>query len=95
MDHPDQLFSRIRRQKARPALLRQGQNGVAPAPMRATVPARASVPSQPPAAPPNPPQPAVADEPPGSPPAPPRPVRGHTLYSQLMRSHDRMGTRHL
>ena len=29
-------------------------------------------------------------------PAPaPRPARSHTLYSQIMRSHDRMGTRHL
>jgi len=25
----------------------------------------------------------------------PRPARSHTLYSQIMRSHDRMGTRHL
>ncbi|MDO4867119.1 MAG: hypothetical protein Q4C10_11245 [Clostridia bacterium] len=25
----------------------------------------------------------------------PRPVGGHALYSELMRSHDRMGTRHL
>ncbi len=24
-----------------------------------------------------------------------RPAGGHALYSQLMRSHDRMGTRHL
>ena len=25
----------------------------------------------------------------------PRPVVGHALYSELMRSHDRMGTRHI
>ena len=32
----------------------------------------------------------------GSAPVPsPRPARGHTLYSQIMRNHDRMGTRHL
>ena len=32
MDHPSQLFSRIRRQKARPDLPRQGYATVAPAP---------------------------------------------------------------
>jgi len=94
LDHPSQLFNRIRRQKARPALLRQGQAGVAPTPIQTAAQSPASVPPQPPASTPDPPQSAARDLP-ASPAAPARPARGHALYSQVMRSHDRMGTRHL
>ena len=89
LDHPSQLFNRIRRQKARPTLLRQGQAGVAPTPIQTAVQAPVSVPQQLPAA-----NSDTCDLP-ASPAAPARLVRGHALYSQVMRSHDRMGTRHL
>lgn len=57
---------------------------VSPAPVQSTSPAPAPVaPVQP-----NPPS---ADQPA----ARPIPHSGHALYSELMRSHDRMGTRHL
>lgn len=47
------------------------------------------------------PQPAAiapqspADPPPESRAAAPKPAGSHALYRELMRSHDRMGTRHL
>lgn len=40
------------------------------------------------------PAPHAIDEPPPEGRAVPKPA-GHTLYRELMRSHDRMGTRHL
>jgi len=40
------------------------------------------------------PQASPASQPTQAPQARPAP-RGHALYSQVMRSHDRMGTRHL
>jgi len=95
LDHPSQIFDRIRRQKARPALARRDWSAPAPAPAPIpaadrpappTAPAPATMPSQPPA-----PSPAPS---PATPPAP-APTRGHALYTQLMRSHDRMGTRHV
>lgn len=99
MDHPSQIFSRIRRQKARPALPRQGRDIPLPAP----APARAQFPAQSPAQSPTPmpsstPAPTPTPMPSPAPtqsPAPARPARGHALYSQVMRSHDRMGTRHV
>ena len=90
MDHPSQIFRRILQQKARPALCRQGRDAVAPAPIPA---APRHAPTENPSQPPTPPMPSDANPP--EPPAPARPVRGHALYSQVMRSHDRMGTRHL
>lgn len=97
MDHPSQLFNRVRRHKARPALGQNGRDGVAPAPIRpaaplmqptAEAPRPATVPPAQPAAP--------AENPAASPaPTPRRPPGSHALYSQIMRSHDRMGTRHL
>ena len=120
MDHPSQIFNRIRRQKARPPLPRQGRDIPlpSPAPVGAPFPAQSpapvgmpfpaqspapaempfpaqspSVPAQAPAPTPTPaPTPASA---PTHPPAPAKPARGHALYSQVMRSHDRMGTRHV
>ena len=96
MDHPSQIFSRIRRQKARPPLPRQGRDIPLPSPAPAEMPFPAqppSVPAQAPAPTPAPtPTPASA---PTQPPAPAKPARGHALYSQVMRSHDRMGTRHV
>jgi hypothetical protein len=86
LDHPIQVFNRIRRRKARPDLPRPGLEPVVPAPVQP-----ASVPSQPPA-PSIPVAPATATTESA---APTRPPRGHALYSQVMRSHDRMGTRHL
>ena len=108
MDHPSQIFNRIRRQKARPPLPRQGRDIPlpSPAPVGAPFPAQSpapvgmpfpaqspSVPAQAPAPTPAPtPTPASA---PTQPPAPAKPARGHALYSQVMRNHDRMGTRHV
>ena len=116
MDHPSHFFNRIRRQRARAPLPRQGRNvapsPVAPAPFPATAAPPAnlqadaipraddSVPSAVPTpstqAPAAPAHVAPAEAPSqASPGIPPRPARGHALYSQIMRSHDRMGTRHL
>ncbi len=81
MEHPGQLFNRIQRMKAHAAPTQPGNlpRQVAPAP----IPPSAPVPPAPPA----------VDPAPTPAPAPPR--TGHALYSQIMRSHDRMGTRHL
>ena len=81
MDHPSQLFRRIRRFRARPDLPRRAPEVPAPAPIRI----------------PDAPAPAPIRAPEAPPPeaAPAAPPRGHALYSQVMRSHDRMGTRHL
>ena len=119
MDHPSQIFDRIRRLRARADLPRQGRDAstprVAPAPAqfhaaaappanprhgaipRADRPAPAAIPTAAAPSPAVPPTPAaLAEAPAQSPPGlPPRPARGHALYSQVMRSHDRMGTRHL
>ena len=91
LDHPNQLFNRVRRRKARPALRQNGRDGVAPAPIPpAAPPMKPAADAAPPA------QPAAPTECPASPaPAPRRPPGSHALYSQIMRSHDRMGTRHL
>lgn len=62
---------------------------VAPAPQAVPVPQNPTVPQNP-ANSQNPPAPQAAPAQPV-----PRPVGGHALYSELMRSHDRMGTRHL
>ena len=90
MDHPSQLFSRIRRQKSRFAMSRPGREpAVAPAPAQSAVTPMSVQPADP------------RDAPAVQPPAEPStkmqsgPARSHTLYSQIMRSHDRMGTRHL
>ena len=113
MDHPSQIFDRIRRLRARADLPRQGRDAATPrvAPAPAQFPAAAAPPANPrpgaipradgpaPAAIPTAaaPSPAApAEAPAQSPPGiPPRLARGHALYSQVMRSHDRMGTRHL
>lgn len=102
MDQPSQLFNRVRRRKARPALRQNGRDAVAPAPIQPSAPsmkptADASRPTaapQPMFGPPA--QPAAPAERPAAPtPALRRPPGSHALYSQIMRSHDRMGTRHL
>jgi len=97
MDHPSQLLSRARRQRARGTPFDGGRAPVTPAPQtsQATqVPpvAPAPAPQATQAAPA--PQASPASQPTQAPQARPAP-RGHALYSQVMRSHDRMGTRHL
>lgn len=83
MEHPTQLFARIRQRKSRPGL----KDSAAPA--RQVAPAPASIPAPTPSAPP----PREATPTPAAPPA--QRHTGHALYRQVMRSHDRMGTRHL
>ena len=108
MDHPSQIFSRIRRQKARPPLPRQGRDIPLPSPApvgmpfpaQSPAPAEMPFPAQPPSVPAQAPAPTPTPAPtpvsaPTHPPAPAKPARGHALYSQVMRSHDRMGTRHV
>ena len=60
----------------------------APQPLSDRAPAPQPVAPQAPA-----PSPAAAPTP--APTPAPRPTGGHALYTGLMRSHDRMGTRHL
>ena len=85
MNHPSQLFDRIRRQQAHRPSSPRDSRAPAPAPAQPTAapaaPRDLSTPPHPDA--PTPPAPATR-----------RPT-GHGLYSQVMRSHDRMGTRHL
>jgi len=96
MSNPSEVFRRIRRRNA--GFLRQPGS---PSP---TIPAPAPAGGLAPAAP----TPPGKSAPPSSTPwdAPSRPTAdgrraappsasGHALYSELMRSHDRMGTRHL
>ena len=95
MDHPSQLFNRVRRHKARPALGQNGRDGVAPVPIRPAAPLMQPTAEAPGSATPDAPQSDAARDLPSSPAAPLRPARGHALYSPVMRSHDRMGTRHI
>lgn len=90
LDHPSQLFNRVQRRKARPALGQNGRDGVAPAPIRPAAPPMKPVADAPQPTIVPPAQPAASPSP-----APRRPPGSHALYSQIMRSHDRMGTRHL
>lgn len=84
MSHPREIIRRARRQRER---LGMPDAPVQPAPMPVT-PAAQAAPSTPTA--------PIASTTPASAPQPvPRPVGGHALYSELMRSHDRMGTRHI
>lgn len=64
---------------------RQARSSCSRQPCAPRVPAPS--PAQPPAREPVKPSPAPEET--------PRGARGHALYSQLMRNHDRMGTRHL
>lgn len=80
MDHPSQLLRRVRQRRTRPAP--QANDGAPPAPAPV-----APAPAQPGASP----EPMIE-------PAVPRAVRragSHALYSEVMKRHDRMGTRHL
>lgn len=82
MDHPSQLLRRVRQHRTRPAP--EGNAGAAPAPAPAPV---APAPAQ-----------AGAATEPMIEPAVPRAVRragSHALYSEVMKRHDRVGTRHL
>ena len=108
MNDPRQLLTRARMHKNRTVLVRPDIRP-APAPTPTSVPPMAnlsanpapSAPSPVPAGPsttnsgpvPTPPAPAPAAPPAGMTTA--RPAGSHALYSQIMRSHDRMGTRHL
>lgn len=109
MSHPRELLKRARTQQARrtppeptrvpaPAPVAQVAPTAPTAPVASVAPVAPVAPvtsvtpiaPQPSAIPANPPRPAPAVQP-----APvPRPA-GHALYSELMRSHDRMGTQHL
>ena len=87
MSEPRELLNRAHRRKIRatPALRGATPVAPAPAPMSATpTPVPSPMPASRPA-----PGPAPARQ------VAPRPAGGHALYSQVMRSHDRMGTRHL
>ena len=86
MNHPSQLLRQIHRQQARDRAPRQGVAPLTPAPAPVAPAPMAKAPENP-----SPQAPAQSASPA---PAPHRP-RGHALYSQVMRSHDRMGTRHL
>ena len=104
MSQPRQILRRIQRQQRQKAAAPHSLAGFPPHP---SPPATASEPNAPrtpapapiPTAPVPPPQPMpqpVAQTASVSQTAPvPRPGGGHALYSELMRSHDRMGTRHL
>ena len=86
MNHPSQLLRRIHRQQARDLAPRR--DAVAP------MPAPAPIAPAPAAKAPEVPSPQAPAQ--GTTPAPAlRRQKGHALYSQVMRSHDRMGTRHL
>lgn len=94
MDHPSQLLNRIRRRKARPALSLGSKAPrrpapaapiapTSPAPAEQAVPIDRSAPVLPGQSAPNPGLTTA------------RPAGSHALYSEVMRRHDRMGTRHL
>ena len=97
MDRPSQLFDRIRRQKARPGAAQHFPEARIPAPVAPVAPqAPAPAPQASPAAADSPAQPApTPQEPAAARPTTARPAGSHTLYSQVMRRHDRVGTRHL
>lgn len=109
MNNPSQLLNRARLQKSRDLPPRRSANVPVPAPLPPSAPPSAAVPAAPacqcdavppapsfvPAAPASPaPDASPAPRPSGDAASPRRP-QGHALYSQIMRSHDRMGTRHL
>ena len=100
MNNPRDILAQIQRRQAhRDARLASGAPRTpAPAPISAGSPVAPAPAADAPVARPVPPAPtAQAGAPtpePAAQPAP-RPASGHTLYRQLMRSHDRMGTRHL
>ena len=79
MTTPSHLLSRARLRASRVGTPRRSPEPPRPAPVPAATPVSE----------------APAPTPPDRPEAPARPPRGHALYSQVMRSHDRMGTRHL
>lgn len=83
MSDPSELFRRARRRQAELSRPTQPTRIPAPAPAGQAAPV----------APPKTPEPHARPDAPRVP--VPRPAGGHALYSQLMRSHDRMGTRHL
>lgn len=89
MDTPRSLMKRIRISAAHP-LPADAPCAPVPAPVVPTPRAPAPVPEAGPA----PDAPAAPVPRPSAPTPCPAPARGHALYSQLMRSHDRMGTRH-
>ena len=103
MNDPREILSRIQRRK-RPGATPPGANPArTPAPAPIQPPQTATVPQTTPAlqAAPAPQTTPVPQTAPVSQAAPvpqaapaPRPG-GHALYSELMRSHDRMGTRHV
>lgn len=90
MDSPSQLLDRIRRRRAHSEMPRRSPSPRVPAPAPADpgIAAPAARNADPPGAQALPKEGAAQA-------AAPRPAGGHGLYSQLMRSHDRMGTRHL
>ena len=102
MNQPSQLLRRARQQRNRNLPDPRGFRPPAPAPAPAAIPSQsAPVPPTTPVPPPTPvptlPEAPTAAVPPAPAPVAQRPNRpsGHALYSEIMRSHDRMGTRHL
>ncbi len=107
MSHPREILNRIERRRRHAQPLSNAPRTPAPiapaapvAPIAPAAPVAPAVPVPPltPVQPTSPVQPAaqVSQTPQAAPVQPvPRPVGGHALYSELMRSHDRMGTRHI
>lgn len=108
MSHPREILSRIQRRQAHRDALRSlgaprvpapapagGLSPVTPIPTTASTSA-SSMPIPSPTPAPAMPASLPAPMPAPAPIQPPvRPAPGHALYSELMRSHDRMGTRHI
>ena len=100
MSHPREILNRIERRRRHAQPLSNAPRTPAPAPVAPVVPTPPAPPAQPTSPVASTPQGTstspVAPTPPVAPVQPvPRPVGGHALYSELMRSHDRMGTRHV
>ena len=89
MDTPRSLMKRIRNSAAHPI-----PAGAPRVPVPAPIDPAPRIPTPTPDAGPAPDAPAAPVPRPAAPTPCPVPARGHALYSQLMRSHDRMGTRH-
>ena len=96
MSNPREILRQIRQrqvtdQPTANALRTPAPTPISPAPVQPVARRQTASPIQPvSAAPVQPVAPAQRQ-----PPAQPVPRAGHALYSELMRSHDRMGTRHL
>ncbi|MBQ8110171.1 MAG: hypothetical protein IJ124_08445 [Clostridia bacterium] len=97
MSSPSDYFRHIQRRQTACPREKGAPRVPAPAPaggLSPILPPR-SAPSPVPRDPVQPPEDAPQEGVRAPAPAVSRPARGHALYSEVMRSHDRMGTRHL